>query len=322
MRFIPAVSRVQIPLPLFFCALFWGIIVFQGSWRHCAPGLFDAWATSGILPTAGGAAENFILTIESPPRLPYPFLPVSSGRIDLSHHFQAEKKTAPQGRLCPWEPQNAGIPAERENMKKEKKHWAHKALSIVGIVLLALLTPVLVVNIVMIVQSYTDPDRVPDLFGVTPMIVVTDSMTPTISSGDMIVSRKTPAEEIEVGDVISFFDPLKAKNTSIITHRVVEIREDEEGELSFRTKGDGNNTADEVAVPASNIVGVYKLTIPFAGQAALFLRTGPGILFCIVIPSLVFIGYELIRRHLYEKQVKKLLAEKGIATEYVSAAIH
>jgi len=207
-------------------------------------------------------------------------------------------------------------------MKKEKKHWAHKALSIVGIVLLALLTPVLVVNIVMIVQSYTDPDRVPDLFGVTPMIVVTDSMTPTISSGDMIVSRKTPAEEIEVGDVISFFDPLKAKNTSIITHRVVEIREDEEGELSFRTKGDGNNTADEVAVPASNIVGVYKLTIPFAGQAALFLRTGPGILFCIVIPSLVFIGYELIRRHLYEKQVKKLLAEKGIATEYVSAAIH
>lgn len=206
-------------------------------------------------------------------------------------------------------------------MKKEKKSAGHRILNILGIVLLALFTPVLAVNLYLIAESYIHPDDVPALFGVTPMIVVTDSMNPTIAAGDMIVDRKIPAEEICEGDIISFFDPLKAKNTSVITHRVTEVRKAADGSISFKTKGDGNNTADEVPVPAEKVVGVYKLTIPFAGQLALFLRTGPGILFCIVIPAMLFIGYELIRRHLYEKQVKALLEEKGIAAEAVSAAI-
>lgn len=174
-----------------------------------------------------------------------------------------------------------------------------KLLTIVGTILCIILLPILIINLTLIVKSYVNEDEVPSLGGVFPMIVLTDSMYPEISSGDLIICNTAEAPEIAVGDVISFFDPM-GSGTSVVTHRVLEIVE-KDGELSFRTKGDNNNAEDQVLVPAGNLVGLYQSRIPGAGSVAMFMQTTPGLIVCVVLPIILLVGYDVLRRRKYDK---------------------
>ena len=189
-------------------------------------------------------------------------------------------------------------------MAKEKTSAAHKALTIVGIILCVILVPILLINLTLIAKSYLNKDEVPNISGTTPLIVLTDSMYPIIESGDLIICKGAEAEEIQVGDIIAFFDPA-GNGTTIVTHRVIEVVE-ENGQLAWRTKGDNNNTEDRLPVTADKLVAVYEGTrIPGFGNVALFMQSTPGLIICVVCPILLLVGYDMLRRHLYEKANKK-----------------
>ena len=196
-------------------------------------------------------------------------------------------------------------------MVKEKTSTAHKILTIVGTVLCIILIPILLINLTLIAKSYINKDEVPSIGGMLPLIVLTDSMYPEIESGDLIICNTAEAEDIKVNDVISFFDPA-GNGTSIVTHRVIEIVE-EDGEILFRTRGDYNNTEDKELVPAENLVGVYKMRIAGAGHIAMFMQSTAGLIICVVLPIILLVGYDIIRRRIYEKNNKQdtdaLLAE-------------
>lgn len=186
-----------------------------------------------------------------------------------------------------------------------------KLLTIIGTILCVILLPILIINLTLIAKSYINKDEVPSLGGVFPMIVLTDSMYPQIKSGDLIICNTTEAERIIEGDVISFFDPM-GSGTAVVTHRVLEVI-DEDGELSFRTKGDNNNAEDQVLVPADNLVGIYRSRIPALGNVAMFMQTTPGLIVCVVCPVLLLVGFDMLRRRKYEKakqqDTDQLLAE-------------
>lgn len=187
--------------------------------------------------------------------------------------------------------------------KNKDKSTTHKVLTIVGIVLCVILIPILIVNCILIVKSFVSDD-VPSIGGVTPLIVLTDSMYPEIKSGDMIICDDVKPKDVKVGDVISFFDPA-GNGTAIVTHRVVEVTE-QNGKIAWRTKGDNNNTDDKLPVTEDKLVAIYEGTrIPKLGSVALFMQTTPGLIVCVVCPILLLIGYDIIRRKLYEKANKK-----------------
>ena len=196
-------------------------------------------------------------------------------------------------------------------MTKEKASTTHKVLTIIGSILCVILIPILIINIMLIAKSYINKDEVPSIGGTFPLIVLTDSMVPEIYSGDLIICKTADAEDIEVNDVISFFDPA-GNGTSIVTHRVIEIIE-ENGEIFFRTRGDNNNTDDKELVPSENLVGVYKMRIAGAGHIAMFMQSTAGLIICVVLPIILLVGYDIIRRRIYEKNNKQdtdaLLAE-------------
>ncbi len=183
----------------------------------------------------------------------------------------------------------------------EKKGAKLKPMTIVGIIFCAILLPILVINVTLIIKSYTNKDAIPSVGGVFPMIVLTDSMYPEIQSGDLIICRQTAPENVKVGDIICFFDPT-GNGTSTVTHRVVEITETEEGELAFITRGDFNNTNDLKPAPASKLVGVYQKRIPGAGKAAMFMQTTTGLIVCVVLPLVVLVAIDLIRTKRFEKK--------------------
>lgn len=196
------------------------------------------------------------------------------------------------------------------NTKKQESS-KQKVLTIIGIILCLILLPMLIINLTLIAKSYIHADEVPSVGGKFPMIVLTDSMYPVIESGDLIICNIAEAEEIAEGDVISFYDPM-GNGTSVVTHRVLEIVK-EDGTLSFRTKGDNNNTEDQVLVSADNLIGIYQTRIPKVGHVAMFMQTTTGLIVCVILPILLLVGYDVLRRRKYEKVRKQdteaLLAE-------------
>ena len=200
----------------------------------------------------------------------------------------------------------------KQNNPKEPATKMHKALTIVGIVLCVILIPVLIINCTLIVKSFVNQEEVPSIGGVFPLIVLTDSMAPEIWSGDIVICEQIEADSVKVGDDISFFDPA-GNGSSIVTHRVVEII-DEDGQRFFRTRGINNNTNDRVLVPTDKLVGIYTgVRLAGAGHIALFMQSTPGLIVCVVLPIILLVGYDMIRRRLYEKSkgddMQNLMAE-------------
>lgn len=198
-----------------------------------------------------------------------------------------------------------------KNSNKTETSASHKVLSVIGIIICIILIPILIINITLIIKSRTNSVNVPKIGGYCPLIILTGSMEPEFNDGDLIIVKQIDGKDVKVGDVISFFDP-ESTNNSVLTHRVTEVIE-ENGTLSFRTKGDANNTEDKIPVNADNLVGIYKSRIPGAGNIAMFMQSTAGLVLCVIFPLILFVGYDVIRRRRYEKENQKdtaaLLAE-------------
>jgi signal peptidase len=150
-------------------------------------------------------------------------------------------------------------------------------------------------------QILTNQEQLPSIANYTPLIVLTESMEPTIQSGDLIICRNTAAENVNENDIISFYDPA-SNSSSIITHRVVQVIQ-KDGNIFFETKGDNNNVADTELVPAENLVGVYKTQIHDIGSLLMYMQTTQGLLTCVILPIGLILLYDKIRNNL---QAKKL----------------
>lgn len=189
--------------------------------------------------------------------------------------------------------------------KKDQKNTtlSHKIWTVIGVVLCVILIPILAINLTLIVKSYTNTEEVPSVGGWLPLIVLTDSMYPEIESGDLIICHTEEAENIKDGDIIAFFDPA-GNGTTIVTHRVTDVTT-QDGTLAFQTKGDANNVEDAMPVPAEDLVGVYQRRIPNMGNVAMFMQTTQGLIVCVVCPIILLVGYDMIRRRMYEKAKKE-----------------
>lgn len=186
------------------------------------------------------------------------------------------------------------------NKKTKSNHSPSQTiLSVLGTVLCLILAPILILNVSLIIRSFTAPNEVPRVGKWLPLVVMTDSMYPEIHSGDLIICQVKEAEEVQVRDVISFFDPA-GNGTSVVTHRVIEIK-NEDGRIAFITQGDANNTADARPVPAEKLVGVYHTRIAGVGNVIMFMQTTQGLLLCVVLPIVLLMGYDMLRRRKFEK---------------------
>lgn len=140
--------------------------------------------------------------------------------------------------------------------KEEKKHSsAGKALGIVGATILTLIVVVLLVNAML---SIFMPHYYPTYGGYRLFAVVTDSMEPTIPTGNMIVDKMpTSAAEIEVGTVITFEIKDANGNTIVNTHRVSRIETTSDGRTLYITRGDNVDNDDSIFPEYEDIIGVW-----------------------------------------------------------------
>lgn len=119
---------------------------------------------------------------------------------------------------------------------------------------------ILIIVLVCICYSrFIKKDEMVTVFGKGFLVIVTESMSPTIESGDFIVISKQ--DEYEEGDIITYLD----ESDMIVTHRIVEINDN-----TFIAKGDNNNIEDN-KTDIKNIYGKVILKSSVIGFFVLYL---------------------------------------------------
>ena len=121
------------------------------------------------------------------------------------------------------------------------------------------------------------------LLGFNCYTVISGSMEPTYSVGDLLYVKKVDTKTIQVGDPITF---VLNEELVVATHRVVEI--DEEKGL-FYTKGDANEIRDSQPVRAQNIKGVPQFAIPKMGYVSDFIQNPPGLYICLILGATLIV---------------------------------
>ena len=111
------------------------------------------------------------------------------------------------------------------------------------------------------------------LAGWRPLTIVTGSMRPTYSPGDLIVVSPQPVTAVHAGEVITFAHPRLRGRT--LTHRVVRVRSGAPvapGWLAVTTKGDANPAPERWTIRADGTVGRVRAHVPGVGRLAAPLR--------------------------------------------------
>ena len=117
-------------------------------------------------------------------------------------------------------------------------------------------------------------NQVPMPLGIGASVVLSGSMEPALSVGDLLVIRE--AKAYDTGDIVVY-----QSGSMAVVHRIVEMTEE-----TVTTRGDANNAPD-TPVPLDALKGRVVLVIPLLGYAVWTLKSPVGILVAIIAAILL-----------------------------------
>jgi signal peptidase I len=130
----------------------------------------------------------------------------------------------------------------------------------------------------------------PLAFGQRPLTVLSGSMEPTLSTGDVVVVKRIRPAQAGVGDVVTFRDP----RGRLVTHRVRAVRE-RSGRFEFVTKGDANNASERWTLGPDGELSRAVFRVPLAGRVLSVTSSPHGRIVLVVIPLLLLGAFEIRR---------------------------
>ena len=148
----------------------------------------------------------------------------------------------------------------------------------------------LIIGLTVTVFSGKDDTR-NSFLGYSIFTVTTGSMQEEISKNSLILVHVTDADDLKVGDTITF----AREQGGYVTHKITRIYEDyqDSGARAFQTKGTHNGNADKEIIYGRNIVGKVILTIPAIGAVMSQLGANTGVV--IILFGLCLVLYIAIR---------------------------
>jgi len=114
------------------------------------------------------------------------------------------------------------------------------------------------------------------------LTVYSGSMEPIIHTGSVAIDVPIAAQDVKVGDIITFVRP--DNQNELVTHRVIAIETGPSGR-QWITRGDANSVADPWRVAAAGGGYKYVFSIPYCGFVLVWLQSPLGRLLFLVIPA-------------------------------------
>ena len=192
------------------------------------------------------------------------------------------------------QPENEVV--ETESKGKRIANTIINVILVIAIILAAVCTYVSFVS--------TSGSGTPNILGVHIFSIQTDSMYPTLKSGDLIFGKavKDP-KTLMPGDIITYWTVINGERV-LNTHRIETVN-DGGGYRIFQTKGDANTAVDSLTVHESSVVAKYsEIRLGGVGKVFDYLQTSTGFLLVVVVPVFLFFLYHLVQffRVLFEYQ--------------------
>lgn len=176
--------------------------------------------------------------------------------------------------------------------EKIKEIKENKKLKFIGNLLYILVFMIVVAMLVVVIMQRLTNNSIA-IGGIRMFSVVTGSMVPVYEVGDVLISKEVEPKDIKVGDDIVYKGEEGSFNGKVITHRVIEIEQQEDGKYSITTKGVANEEQDP-EINQDQVYGkiIYKAKIlSFLGK---LVRDIYVFYFVIFIPIGLII-YKIIR---------------------------
>ena len=123
----------------------------------------------------------------------------------------------------------------------------------------------------------------PELFGWSRAVILSGSMEPSMSIGDLVIVHRE--KEYRVGDIVVF-----DSGGLSVTHRILEKAQE-----GFVTKGDANNVPDKELLSENHIIGRVAVVIPMVGKAVLFLKNPAGLMLIMMLAIWLIWGADVVR---------------------------
>ena len=132
-------------------------------------------------------------------------------------------------------------------------------------------------------------------------MVRSESMTPAINMGDMVVTGPPDnpfGRSISPGSIVTY-----NHEGELVTHRLLEINGEE-----LVTKGDAVEDTDPWQVTVNDVQGVYLFRLPLLGYMSNFVRTRTGWLVAVLTPAVVavYFIFREIRKELAKRKNEAL----------------
>ena len=189
------------------------------------------------------------------------------------------------------------------------------AANIVGWFLFALMGIIVLANVVMAIKS-NQGEKLPSFLGFSNAKIISGSMEPTIKVNDLVIIHRE--SDYKEGQIITYLS-----GGAVVTHRIVGVSTNSAGEKCFRTKGDYNNTPDQVEtdieayIPISNVYGKVIITVGNGGALLNFFKSPLGIIIVLGIALIILLLPTIIDFIKKQAQKKNIEAEKKRLNEQI-----
>lgn len=124
--------------------------------------------------------------------------------------------------------------------------------------------------------------------------IISPSMTPGIQVYDVVFVVKKDPQDIQIGDIVSYYSTNSYFGSTPITHRVIEKFNTNNG-ITFRTQGDANPVPDDEIIMSDKVIGTVRFVIPQLGRIQFFLASKGGWFVAILVPAFGIIIYDIIK---------------------------
>ena len=118
------------------------------------------------------------------------------------------------------------------------------------------------------------------------------SMEPKYYIGDVLLSKSVNMDEIKVGDDVVYNGEKGDFAGKIVTHRVINIEFEENGQKIFHTQGIANEIEDP-AITGKQIIGIAIGAIPVLSQITKVINNLYSFYFIIFVPMAILLCLEL-----------------------------
>ena len=166
------------------------------------------------------------------------------------------------------------------------------------------MTTVIVV-IVVVIALFLMGSRI---VGLRVFNVVSGSMEPKYSIGDLIYVKNVDPDSIKVGDTITF---VLNEDLVVATHNVIAV--DKEN-TCFRTQGLANDAPDAAPVHFNNLIGKPVFSIPYLGYVSAYIQSPPGMYVAIALGVIVVLLLVFLP-DMFAKKKKEDLSSDTVSSE-------